>query len=161
MPGPMGMRWARLYRGTRAELAIEPAVARLGVPYRTQFPCFLFPGGLRYFPDFVLPTIGLVIEVDDDSHAGKTQEDAERSAALARVYGWRVVRCTNAEALADPDAAVSRMLREAFPEHEGRVPEQSRGAPIFASTRTPESPRRVPRRRGTSPSRRATRAKRP
>lgn len=107
----MASRWCRLYEGTPAELAIEPAIAALGVPYRNQFPGFLY--GLRYYLDFVLPTLGLVIEVDDPSHERKTEEDAERTAAIAREWGWRVVRCKNEEALNDPRGTVQRLLKQA------------------------------------------------
>ena len=109
----MATRWCRLYRGTPAELALEDAVAALGVPYRTQLPGFLF--GLRYFPDFVLPTLGLVIEVDDASHSKgtKPEEDAERTATIMREWGYRVVRCTNEEALEDPHGVIRRLLGEA------------------------------------------------
>lgn len=158
----MGARWARLYRGTPAERSLEPAVAALGVPYRTQFPCFLYDGGLRYFPDFVLPTLGLVIEVDDSSHftpEGR-EADAARSADLARVYGWKVVRCTNREATEDPTGAVSRMLREAFPGHEGHVRELSRATPAAWPTHTPRSARRGRRSTRSAPSPRATPGKR-
>lgn len=105
----MAARWARLYRGTPAEIALEDAVAALGVPYRNQYPGFLY--GLPYFPDFFLPTLGLVIEVDDKSHneVDKRAADAERTEVLA-ARGWRVVRCTNREALEDPKGTVKRML---------------------------------------------------
>ena len=105
----MSMRWAKLYKGTPAELALEDAVASLGVPYRTQFPGYMY--GFRYFPDFFLPTLGLVIEVDDSSHykAEKMAADAERTAALNKL-GWKVVRCRNDEALSDPYGTVRAML---------------------------------------------------
>lgn len=106
------MRWGRLYRGTPAELALEDAIAELGVPYRGQFPGFLY--GVRSFPDFFLPTLGLVIEVDDPSHnrAAKKIEDDERTQSLASAWGVRVVRCTNKEAVDDPRGTVRRMLAE-------------------------------------------------
>jgi very-short-patch-repair endonuclease len=109
----MHARWSRLYRSTAAELALEDAVAAIGVPYRGQFPGFLY--GLRYFVDFLLPTLNLVIEVDDPSHntAEKQITDAERTAALQRVWGVRVVRCTNEEAITDPHGTVRRLLSEA------------------------------------------------
>ena len=101
-----------LYRGTPAELALEDAVAELGVPYRVQFPGFIY--GFRYFPDFLLPTIGVVLEVDDPSHfkGDAPEKDAERSAYLLEHFDWVTVRCTNEEALTDPRGAVARMLRE-------------------------------------------------
>jgi very-short-patch-repair endonuclease len=106
----MGPRWNRLYKGTEAELSLENAVAALGVPYRTQFPGFLY--GFRFFPDFLLPTLKLVIEVDDSSHtrAKKMMEDAERSEFMEDKFGWRIVRCTNDEALNNPHGTVRALL---------------------------------------------------
>lgn len=106
----MAMRWGKLYEGTPAEKSLEPEVAALGVPYRTQFPGWKY--GLRYFPDFILPTLRLVIEVDDDSHNRKATEDLQRTAEIYRVWGYKVVRCTNEEALSTPRSAVRRMLSE-------------------------------------------------
>lgn len=105
------MRWSRLSRCTPAELALEDAVASLGVPYRVQFPGFLY--GVRFFPDFLLPTLGVVLEVDDPSHntAEKQQADAERSLTLHDRWGVEVIRCTNEEAVANPREAVATMLR--------------------------------------------------
>ncbi len=106
----MAGRWCKLYRGTPAEHALEDAVAALGVPYRTNFPLFLY--GARFFPDVLLPTLGLVLEVDDVSHGkgDRPAADAERTERLENEYGWKVARCTNAEALSDPHGAVRRML---------------------------------------------------
>ncbi len=107
---PMSMRWGKLYKGTPAELALEDALAAVGVPYRNQFPCYLY--GLRYFLDFALPTLQLVIEVDDPSHESeeKQLDDAERTAAIEAKYGWTVIRCTNEEALSDPYGTIERLL---------------------------------------------------
>lgn len=130
MPHPMALRWGRLYRGTPAEQSLEDAVAALGVPYRTQFPGYLY--GFRYFPDFLLPTLNLVIEVDDKSHlkAEKIAADAERTAALAEL-GWKVVRCTNDEALEDPHGTVKRLMREAgFAELPNRTPTLASSLPV-------------------------------
>lgn len=109
----MHIRWGRLYRGTPAELSLEDAVAELGVPYRAQYPGFLY--GVRSFPDFFLPTLGLILEVDDDSHNREEKKlaDAERTAELHRAWGVRVVRCTNENALNNPRGAVRAMLAEA------------------------------------------------
>jgi hypothetical protein len=109
---PMAARWNKLYKGTPAELAMEDAVASLGIPYRTQFPGFLY--GFRFFPDFFLPTLQLVIEVDDSSHTrlAKVIADGERTEALEDKLGCRVVRCSNREALTDPHGAVRRVLAD-------------------------------------------------
>jgi len=106
----MAARWGKLYRGTPAELAMEDAVAALGIPYRTQWPGFLY--GCRYFPDFVLPTAGIVVEVDDPSHKRKQEEDDERSRFLLERFGWVVVRVTNEEALRDARGALAEALAQ-------------------------------------------------
>lgn len=100
--------WGRLYRGTPAELALEPAVASLGVPYRFQHPLFLW--GTKIFPDYCWPTIGVVLEVDDPSHEEpeKMADDARKTAILEEM-GYVVVRCTNAEATSNPYAVVDRI----------------------------------------------------
>lgn len=107
----MAMRWGRLYEGTPAEHSLEDAVASLGVPYRTQFPGWKY--GCRFFPDFILPTLGVVIEVDDSSHdrTKKKLEDADRSETIMDVWEWVVVRCTNEEALRDPYGTVHRLMK--------------------------------------------------
>ena len=104
-------RWSKLYsQQTPAEAAIEPAIASLGVPYRFQHPLW----ALGLFPDFVLLEDRLVIEVDDTSHATKKKREAdELRTRKLNAAGWRVVRCTNAEALSDPYRAVDRMMAQA------------------------------------------------
>lgn len=104
-------RWAKLYSNqTPAERALEPAIAKLGVRYRCQHPLW----ALRVFPDFVLPDQRVVIEVDDPSHSTKAAKlrDAERTLKIERA-GWKVVRCQNAEALADPIGTLNRLMIEA------------------------------------------------
>jgi very-short-patch-repair endonuclease len=124
---PMASRWCNLYRGTPAEHSLEPAVAALGVPYRTQYPLFLF-SKLRYFPDFVLLEQRVIIEVDDPSHdrAVKREEDAERTAELQKA-GWRVVRCTNDEAIARPFRTVQRLMAHLKLDHLTATDERFRG----------------------------------
>lgn len=103
-------RWAKLYsQQTPAERAIEPAIARLGIPYRFQHPVW----SVGVFPDYVLLDDRVVIEVDDPSHNTKAKKAADkaRTAKLEKA-GWRVVRCTNEEALTDPYATVNRMMAE-------------------------------------------------
>jgi very-short-patch-repair endonuclease len=108
----MAGRAGKLYRDiTPAEIAMEEAVAKLGVPYRIQFPYYLW--GVRFFPDFLLPTLKLIIEVDDDSHNEKAKKiaDQQRTEEL-NALGWTVVRCTNREALDDAQGTLNRLLRE-------------------------------------------------
>lgn len=138
---PMHGRFARLYLGTRAEAALEPAVAALGVPYRTQFPCHLYAGGLRYFLDFFLPTLRVVIEVDDDSHKEKAAEDAARTADIERTFGVRVFRCTNEEALSRPAETVNRLMAQAG------LPNRIPVGPLPSLSLPPPAPSRQQRRR--------------
>lgn len=103
--------WAKLYADpTPAERAIEPAMASLGVRYRFQHPMF----ALGYILDYALPDHKLAIEVDDKSHrrTAKKKKDAERTAKL-EARGWRVIRCTNEEAEADPWGTVDRLMAQA------------------------------------------------
>lgn len=104
------MRWAKLYSNmTEAEAAIEPAIASLGIPYRFQHPLW----GLSLFPDFVLLNQRIVIEVDDASHATtkKRKEDAERTAKLNK-HNWKVIRCTNTQALEFPYDTVDNLMEQ-------------------------------------------------
>ena len=99
-------RWAKLYNGTEPELALEPYVAALGIPYRFQHP--VWSCGL--FPDYAWPTVKLVLEIDGDEHhkpAG-LKKDALRTAKLAK-HGWTVIRCTNEEALTEPRLVITRV----------------------------------------------------
>lgn len=112
---PMLGRWAVLYKGTAGEMALEPAVAALGVPYRTNFPCFLYSGGLKSILDFYLPTLKMVIEVDGESHNTKAAQeaDASRTAELEKRYGVKVYRVSNEDALRDNIKAVNQVMIEA------------------------------------------------
>ncbi len=122
MPNPMSARMAGLYPGTPAEHAIEPAIASMGVKYRWQYPTYLVEPPLRSFLDFAIWIPGhmtpdgqewkIDFEVDDPSHDSpkKRAADKERSAAL-RAKGWRVVRCTNEDALRRPVATVNLLMR--------------------------------------------------
>lgn len=105
---PMMTYWAKLYSNpTPAESAIEPAIAALGIPYRFQHPFF----GHHIIADFILPTIKVILEVDDPSHntTKKRKADAEKTAKLA-ARGWTTVRCTNEEAMLDPYAIVEARI---------------------------------------------------
>lgn len=80
------------------------------MPYRFQFPLW----GLGFFPDFVLLRQRIVIEVDDKSHRApaKRKADALRTHKIESA-GWRVFRCWNEEALADPYGTVDRLMTAA------------------------------------------------
>lgn len=107
-------KWQFLYtHQTAPEKALEPHIAALGLPYRFQHPVG------KFYPDFAIFTKGLdkpgiLVEVDGDEHytpAG-LRKDAERTLTLEG-KGWRVVRCRNAEALADPKGTVARLMKAA------------------------------------------------
>lgn len=113
-------RWAKLYsQPTPAEQALEPAIASMGVPYRFQHPVW----ALGVFPDFVLLTERVVLEVDDKSHRApkKRAADEDRTLRLGRI-GWRVARTTNEAALSDPWAAVDQMMTDLNLPHRTRKP---------------------------------------
>ncbi len=105
---PLHVFWTGLYPGTPAERALEPYIASLGHPYRTQFPYFIW--GLKMFPDFVMPTVGIVLEVDDPSHeeTEKQKADAVKASTLEDL-GWRVLRCSNWEAFNAPSVVIGRI----------------------------------------------------
>lgn len=134
--------WQTLYtQQTDAELVIEPAVAALGIPYRFQHPFYLW-GACKYFPDFLLPTIGVILEVDDPSHDNpeKQEADAQRTSAL-KALGYSVVRCTNDEAENDPNGVVARLI-----------------APLL-TRKGPGLPKPVPRKRRPKPRKRPKKRK--
>lgn len=100
--------WARLYANpTKSEIALEPAIAALGEPYRAQHPFF----GLKHIADFVLLRRKLIIEVDGSSHDTPVQKkkDLEHTIAL-KALGYEVVRITNEQAQAIPVEIVSDCL---------------------------------------------------
>ncbi len=103
-------RWSKLYRLTDAEASLEAAVASLGTRYRVQHPLW----ALSVFADFTLLDHRLIIEVDGREHhtAAGRRKDAERTEKL-NAAGWKVVRCRNEEALADPYSTVDRLMESA------------------------------------------------
>ncbi len=107
----MASRFIGLYPGTRSELALEPSIAAMGLVYRTNFPLYLW-GVDSCFPDFIIPALGAIIEVDGPDHdqPAKKKADLERTARLNSL-GYTVVRCTNDEALADPVVVTDRLLQ--------------------------------------------------
>ena len=96
------------YAGTKHELALEPYIATLGVPYRFQYPAG------HYFLDFALPHQQVALEVDGDSHlrAAQKAKDTEKTAWL-EARGWKVVRCKNSQVAKDPLGALNTMMEEA------------------------------------------------
>jgi very-short-patch-repair endonuclease len=103
--------WARLYSSpTKHEELLEPEVASLGEPYRTQHPFF----SLHHIADFYLPKRDIVLEVDGASHRKPAQalKDKLHTLQLARL-GIKVVRCQNEEVEADPKGTLARLLAQA------------------------------------------------
>ena len=92
---------------TAPERALEPAVAALGERYRTQW---LF-ARYRHIADFVLLDRKIIIEVDGASHSKPEQirKDLLHTIALEQ-DGWKVVRCTNEEAMSAPYVTLAECL---------------------------------------------------
>lgn len=97
---------------SRCEWQVEAHVARLGVPYRAQFPCG------KYAIDLALPQYLIAIEIQDKSHNTKVgrEKDAVKHAWL-RDLGWSVLAIDEHE-LADDfylPELLSTLLRERTP----------------------------------------------
>lgn len=173
---PMASRFCSLYTGTPSEHALEPHVAALGLVYRTNFPLYLW-GLDSAFPDFIIPALGVIIEVDGPDHdlPKKKASDAERTARL-EALGYIVIRCGNWEAVNAPATVIRRLfnslenkwsvITDSWADYlAGRVPEwpPSRRsakpatppkAPTPAPSPSPRKPRRArasAKRPGTSP----------
>lgn len=91
----------------KAERIFEEALVKHQVRYRTQYPM----GGGVYILDFFIIDLRLVVEIDDPSHEKpeRQKRDALKNAYLAK-QGYRVVRVTNAQVLADAPGVVARIL---------------------------------------------------
>lgn len=134
---------------TPAELALESAIAALGIPYRAQM---LFPG-LGHIADFALLDSKVIIEVDGKSHDKPIQlaKDYIHTIALAK-RGWKVVRCTNEEVLRSPKATLDRLILLAT--NPQRTPEElleeAQALGLLDAHGKPTQPKRKPkpRRRG-------------
>lgn len=113
--------WYKLHANpTAPELAIEPAIAALGHPYRAQH---LFMG-LSHIADFAIPSLKLTIEVDGDSHEKPAQREKDLIHTIKLTeMGWRVARVSNEEALSDPEGAIARALSPAAMSEVPTVPE--------------------------------------
>ncbi|MFW5682043.1 MAG: endonuclease domain-containing protein [Phycisphaeraceae bacterium] len=77
-----------------------------GLKFRRQVPV------AGYVVDFLCREASLVVELDGVSHIGTGAADDRRTEALNR-HGLRVVRVTNHDVAADPDAVASYILAEA------------------------------------------------
>lgn len=64
-----------------------------------------------YIVDFYCAALGLVIEIDGDSHAEQIEYDAERTRIL-NAYGLQIVRYTNAEVLSNPIGVYQHLVEQ-------------------------------------------------
>lgn len=62
-----------------------------------------------YVADFAARDLGLVIELDGDSHAGREAYDAARTAFIES-KGYRVIRFTNNEVMSNIDGVLHTIL---------------------------------------------------
>lgn len=62
----------------------------------------------RFVADFVCEEKKIVVELDDDSHDFKLEQDAERTKIL-EAHGYRVIRFANEEIYEDLDAVLSEL----------------------------------------------------
>lgn len=64
-----------------------------------------------YIVDFYCAALGLVIEIDGDSHATQGDYDAERTRIL-NAYGLQVIRYTNDEVLSNPQGVYMHLIEQ-------------------------------------------------
>ncbi len=76
-----------------------------GFKFRRQHPIG------RFIADFYCAACQLVIEIDGDAHAERTEYDAARTAWLEQ-QGYRVIRFTNREVFECLDSVLEAILRE-------------------------------------------------
>ncbi len=67
-----------------------------------------------YIVDFTCRTAMLVVEIDGDSHAMQAGYDASRTAFLES-HGWRVIRFTNADVMANPEGVLQQLQSSLSP----------------------------------------------
>ena len=91
---PEKLLWSRLRAGRLA-----------GIKFRRQHTIE------SYVVDFYCHEAQLAIELDGDSHNGRAQYDAARTAVLERL-GVRVLRIANDDVLQDLDAVLEMIMRE-------------------------------------------------
>lgn len=117
-PNPMlGFWYKQYFAENRFELAIEPAIAALGLPYRYQH----LDLSRKIIMDYAMPTLKLDIEIDGESHrrVDQIRDDINRAEQLKKI-GWTVYRIQNEDALADPFGCIDRMVLELGLEIPGR-----------------------------------------
>lgn len=101
------MAFFRLYtQQTRQEIAIHKELAKL-CRYRIlpQLPVS------KFFVDFAIPELGVIVEIDDPKHERKQEYDEARTAILNDM-GWLVYRCKNEEVDHDPEFVAKRIWEQ-------------------------------------------------
>ena len=79
-----------------------------GLKFRRQHPIG------RYFADFACPARKLIIEIDGDHHADRSEADARRTRDLER-EGWRVIRFAANEVVQNPEGIWAAIQLEIDP----------------------------------------------
>jgi very-short-patch-repair endonuclease len=68
----------------------------------------------RYVADFLCLEVMLIVEVDGEAHASTQAQDAERTASLVS-EGFRVIRFSNADVMANIEGVLAHILLVARP----------------------------------------------
>src|SRR4051812_44863632 len=74
-----------------------------GVKFSRQVECG------AYHIDFAARMLRLGIELDGETHVGREQKDAARTAFLER-HGWRIIRFTNADVMGNAEGVARAIL---------------------------------------------------
>ena len=112
MANPLYQYMARMIlHQTKAEAAIEPQLAKLGIPYRFQW----IPAKTKFIVDYAWLAPKVILEVDGKDHLEleKLLKDKARDATLVKL-GWTVFRITNEEALSNPSRAFAKLVGQGF-----------------------------------------------
>ena len=80
----------------------------------------------EFIADFCCPQYRLIIELDGGHHSEHSEEDAQRTAALAAL-GYRVVRFWNNEVLGSMESVLEQIALELSDPHPNPLPERERG----------------------------------
>ncbi len=90
---------------TQAEILVWENIRKktLGVEFHRQVPI------LNYIVDFYCHEIGLVLEIDGETHKNNFLEDAKRQAAIEK-YGVSFLRFTNQEVFKNIESVKRKIL---------------------------------------------------
>jgi len=101
--------WYNLYhRPTETEVAFEPAIASLGIPYRFQH---IVSG--KFILDFALTHEMINIEVDGRSHDEFKQQVKDLiKTRFLKEKGWRTIRIKNEWVMKDPYKAADYLMMQ-------------------------------------------------